>query len=427
MRPPAAASDLAAPLALDAGALAGLKQQAKADPKSALSAAAGQFEALFVQMLLKSMREALPQDGMLASDTSKMYTSMFDQQIAQQLSKRGIGLKQILERQLAPALGLDAAGGSSAGAAAAVGAAASAHASAAGNGGRGTAGVNGADAPARLLMRKSQAAGAAALAASSNGSASSASAGRSRYVVASAAGGNRPVPTRAGDDPSPARMPANVRAFVEKMRPHAEAAARAIGVPADLLLAQAGLETGWGRSQPKSPDGNASHNLFGIKAGRSWNGAVAVASTTEYVAGAIVRTVDKFRSYGSYTEAFQDFAKLLSRSGRYAGAVANAGDAAAYAAGLQRGGYATDPQYAAKLMRAIKLVTAGNGPGAPVTATAGAPLDAANPGGATLAAGHRAVAPVAAAAGERADRLAAATAAPAQVMAGGAVKASVEA
>jgi flagellar protein FlgJ len=153
-------------------------------------------------------------------------------------------------------------------------------------------------------------------------------------------------------------VPANVRAFVEKMRPYAEAAAKAVGVPADLLLAQAGLETGWGRSQPKAADGSASHNLFGIKAGRSWNGAVSVASTTEYVAGALVRTVDKFRSYGSYTEAFQDFGRLLTSSGRYATAVAGSGDPVAYAKGLQRGGYASDPQYAHKLLRAIKLVSA---------------------------------------------------------------------
>src|SRR2546423_2818108 len=104
MKPSFAGGELAAPLALDASALSALKQQAKGSPKAALSAAAGQFEALFVQMLLKSMRDALPQDGMLQSDTSKMYTSMFDQQIAQQMSKRGIGLKQILEKQLAPAV-----------------------------------------------------------------------------------------------------------------------------------------------------------------------------------------------------------------------------------------------------------------------------------------------------------------------------------
>jgi flagellar protein FlgJ len=182
-------------------------------------------------------------------------------------------------------------------------------------------------------------------------------------------------------------MPANVRAFVEKMRPHAEAAARVVGVPADLLLAQAGLETGWGRSQPKAADGAASHNLFGIKAGRSWDGAVAVASTTEYVAGAFVRTVEKFRSYGSYTEAFQDFGRLITGNARYAGAVARTGDPVAYAKSLQQGGYATDPHYAEKLVRAIRLVAgqAGAPPSAQVMAQ-----PAVNPTGAAVDAAGRA-------------------------------------
>jgi flagellar protein FlgJ len=155
-----------------------------------------------------------------------------------------------------------------------------------------------------------------------------------------------------------ASLPRNVQSFIERMRPHAEAAARSIGIPAELLLAQAGLETGWGRAQPRAGDGSASHNLFGIKAGAGWTGAVAASSTTEYVAGALVRTVERFRSYGSYTEAFHDFARLITGNARYAAAVENAGDPVAYARGLQRGGYATDPQYADKLVAAFEKVTA---------------------------------------------------------------------
>ena len=303
---------MAAPLALDASALSALKHQAKDSPKAALSAAAGQFEALFVQMLLKSMREALPQDGMLQSDTSKMYTSMFDQQIAQAMSKRGIGLRQMLEKQLAPAV----AG----------------------------SGEVAATSPADTGRLRAKDVGAAH------------SEMTPRYTKTERRYSSAPAPTTG--DSTPSRVPSNVRAFVDKMRPYAEVAAKAVGVPAELLLAQAGLETGWGRSQPKAADGSASHNLFGIKAGRGWNGAVSVASTTEYVAGAIVRTVDKFRSYGSYTEAFKDFGRMLTSSGRYASAVAKSDDPVAYAQGLQRGGYATDPHYADKLLRAIKLVSA---------------------------------------------------------------------
>ena len=343
MKAQAAPSDLAAPLALDAGALSALRQQAKTSPKAALSAAATQFEALFVQMLLKSMRDALPQEGLLSSESSKTYTAMFDQQIAQQMSRKGIGLRQILERQLAPAM---------------------------------NAGDDAATQVDPVTPR------APAAAASPRADATRATAGIERGAAAHVTEHARTSAAATTDtaDATASRVPANVRAFVEKMRPHAEAAAKVVGVPAELLLAQAGLETGWGKSQPKTTDGNASHNLFGIKAGRAWNGAVAVASTTEYVAGALVRTVDRFRSYGSYTEAFQDFGRMLTGSSRYASAVAKADDPVAYAKSLQRGGYATDPHYADKLVRAIRLVTgqvalAKTGPAQVMAASAVNPSD----------------------------------------------------
>ena len=342
MKPPIAAGELAAPLAIDANALAGLREQAKTSPKAALSAAATQFEALFVQMLLKSMRDALPQDGMLSSDTSKTYTAMFDQQIAQQMSRKGIGLAKILERQLAPALGAGEAGATS---------------------GAGPAGAGPAT-KGRVAAKDAAAGptGATAVAPSSPRAAASAAAPATGAALASGASPTRAVPvtgaSATGAAPGSSSIPANVKAFVDKMRPYAEAAAKAVGVPADLLIAQAGLETGWGRSQPRTVDGSASHNLFGLKAGHAWSGAVAVAHTTEYVAGALTRTVDRFRSYGSYTEAFQDFGRMLTGSTRYAGAVARSADPVAYAKGLQSGGYATDPHYADKLVHAIRLVSA---------------------------------------------------------------------
>lgn len=334
MAAPAVGGDAAAALAVDAGALDALKRTARDDPKRALSAAATQFEALFVQMLLKTMREALPQDGLFASDSSKMYTSMFDQQVAQQMSARGIGLKQMLERQLAPAL-------------------------------QGAAPADGTHAQGRTIdtpatMTPAGAPGAAqherhpfrpfeASARIAHARAVAARSGAAAAATKDVAGGATGAATH---------VPANVARFIETMRPHAEAAARAVGVPAELLLAQAGLETGWGRAQPKAADGATSHNLFGIKAGRGWSGSVAMASTTEYVAGAVVRTVDRFRSYRSYTEAFQDFGRLITGNARYAAAVRGASDPATYARGLQQGGYATDPHYADKLMRAVQLVSA---------------------------------------------------------------------
>jgi flagellar protein FlgJ len=296
--------DAASALAVDANALTGLRQQAKRAPAEALSKAAGQFEALFVSMVLKSMRDALPQDGPFASETTKTYTAMFDQQLALKLSERGIGLRKALEKQLARSLPAPAA-----------------------------------DAEPNPVPS----------------SFPTPSNNRAQPLV---------EPQRVERSPAaPAASPASSSpasssplAFIEKLRPHAEAAAKALGVPVQFLLAQAGLETGWGKSQPKTADGASSHNLFGIKAGRRWSGDVAPARTTEYVDGRAVQTTESFRAYGSYTESFKDFVRVLKGS-RYADARAQGNDAARYAQSLQRAGYATDPAYAAKLLRAIALVT----------------------------------------------------------------------
>jgi peptidoglycan hydrolase FlgJ len=137
------------------------------------------------------------------------------------------------------------------------------------------------------------------------------------------------------------------------MLPHAQAAERATGVPAAFILGQAALESGWGRGEIRNADGSASFNLFGIKATAGWRGEVAPASTTEYEDGAAVRKVERFRSYGSYAEAFTDYARLIASSPRYAGAVRSASTPEDFASAMQRAGYATDPQYASKLARTI--------------------------------------------------------------------------
>ena len=126
----------------------------------------------------------------------------------------------------------------------------------------------------------------------------------------------------------------------------------ATSIPAHFMIAQAALETGWGRSELRFADGAPTHNLFGIKAGRNWQGAVAEATTTEYVNGVAQKSVERFRAYASYGEAFRDYANLLASNPRYA-EVLNPQDAAGFARGLQRAGYATDPMYAAKLERII--------------------------------------------------------------------------
>jgi flagellar protein FlgJ len=140
--------------------------------------------------------------------------------------------------------------------------------------------------------------------------------------------------------------------FVNKIWPYAAEASRSTGIPATFLVAQAALETGWGRSEPRRADGQPSYNVFGIKAGRSWTGPTVEATTTEYVDGSAQRQVERFRAYGSYAEAFADYANLIATSSRYAAVVGTA-DAASFARGLQKAGYASDPAYADKLTRII--------------------------------------------------------------------------
>jgi flagellar protein FlgJ len=142
--------------------------------------------------------------------------------------------------------------------------------------------------------------------------------------------------------------------FVSRMRNHAEEAARSLGVPAHFIVGQAALETGWGKHEIKGADGTNSRNLFGIKAGGNWTGKTVDVLTTEYINGVPRKLVDKFRAYDSYADSFRDYANLIGRNARYAGAAQAGADPAQFARGLARGGYATDPNYAAKLAQVIQ-------------------------------------------------------------------------
>jgi flagellar protein FlgJ len=141
--------------------------------------------------------------------------------------------------------------------------------------------------------------------------------------------------------------------FVQRHGSVANKIEKASGIPAGFMLGQAGHETGWGKFEIKHKNGTPSFNLFGIKAGASWNGKVAEVTTTEYVNGVAQKRIAKFRAYDSYEASFKDYARMISESPRYARVKANTGSAKEYAMGLQKAGYATDPEYAAKLSRAI--------------------------------------------------------------------------
>ena len=143
------------------------------------------------------------------------------------------------------------------------------------------------------------------------------------------------------------------RSFVQQHAATAQDVQRSSGLPASYLLGQAGHESGWGRHEIRMADGSPSHNLFGIKAGGDWKGKVAEITTTEYVGGVPQKTVARFRAYDSHAESFRDYAQLITRSPRYAGALEQAGTVQGWARGLQDAGYATDPAYADKLSRAI--------------------------------------------------------------------------
>ncbi|MEQ1668328.1 MAG: flagellar assembly peptidoglycan hydrolase FlgJ, partial [Sulfuriferula sp.] len=149
------------------------------------------------------------------------------------------------------------------------------------------------------------------------------------------------------------QQPAHVQAFQSRLQAHADEASRSTGIPAKFMLGQAALESGWGRKEIMQANGTTSHNLFGIKASAGWHGKTVDAVTTEYVDGVAQRRIEKFRAYDNYADSFRDYANLLKSNPRYQAVIANSQDAVGFAQGLQRAGYATDPNYAAKLKQII--------------------------------------------------------------------------
>lgn len=295
--------DLTSKFALDVSSVETLKREARTDPQKALRSAASQFEALMMQMMLKSMREAADASGSSDSQDTKMYKSMLDQQLSVALAKRGIGLADVMVRQLS-------------------------------NGG----------------TPDTEAASAATDAPAAQGGATTAPA---RAVVPTPASSLPSVAPASTSGAGSGSLTDAARGFISKLWPHAQEAARTTGVAPHFILGQAALESGWGRGEIRHADGSPSHNLFGIKASRGWQGATVDVPTTEYVNGVAVKTVDKFRAYGSYADAFKDYANLLAANPRYAQVLNERSDPAAFARGLQQAGYATDPNYADKLTRVI--------------------------------------------------------------------------
>lgn len=281
------------PAVTDLGALASLRASARANDPESVRKAAQQFEALFTQQLLKSARAASLGDDVLGGGQTEFYQDLFDQQMALHLSS-GKGMG------LADVLVRQMIGSQ--------------------NGaspvGRDFSGYQPVTALARSLSEARRSSGAS----------------------------TSPVATGA-------------QAFADQIRPHAERAAKALGVPAEAIMAQAALETGWGRHVPQHADGRPSFNLFGIKADAGWDGAKLQKTTFENLGGRLQPVSASFRSYDSIGDAFDDYARFLQSNPRYADALREGTDGATFARGLQDAGYATDPAYADKLLKLMGNAT----------------------------------------------------------------------
>ncbi|UJJ57621.1 flagellar assembly peptidoglycan hydrolase FlgJ [Rhodanobacter denitrificans] len=313
-----------------------LRAQARSDGgKGALPAVAKQFEAIFTQMMLKSMRDANASMGsdFAGSEQVDSYRQLFDQQLSLSLANgnNSLGIAKMLVRQLGgkpPTAAVDAHGRLP----------------------LPTADV--ANANVRALLQLGAGGGAADGADEAAGSTgimampSTADAGSAwrqaldRMAQGALEAAGSAAQLLPGGDPV---------GFVRALAPHAEQAAKQLGVSVRALLAQAALETGWGKHLPSHRDGSSSFNLFGIKAGGSWDGDKVSVPTLEYEGGVAVRRRDQFRAYDSPSESFSDYARLLTDSPRYAQALGQGENVAGFARALVRGGYATDPAYAAKI------------------------------------------------------------------------------
>ena len=310
-------TDASQSLALDVQALGALRASAKQNSPQALRDSAKQFEALFLNMVLKSMRQTnFSEGGLTDSQDVKLYTSMLDQQLSQSLAQRGMGLAEVMLRQLNTQQAAKSAAQPpqlQSGAA------------------------------ARALPAAPVTAPIVGAAPSVSGQGINAASANVQDRIAAASTDTR---GRGGSDP--------VQQFRAAMGGHADAASRLTGLPSAFILGQAALESGWGKRQINAADGTPSHNLFGIKAGPGWKGRVIEVATTEYVQGVPQKTVARFRAYDSHADAFRDYAALLLNNPRYESVLSQGQTVAGFTQGLQKAGYATDPSYAAKLARVIQ-------------------------------------------------------------------------
>ncbi|RBP82410.1 flagellar assembly peptidoglycan hydrolase FlgJ [Marinomonas rhizomae] len=304
----------------DFSTLTDLKTKAQKDPDAALKDVAQQFESIFINMLLKNMRstnEAIGSD-LFSSAQTKQYQEMMDSQMSQSMAQSGgIGLSDALIRQYQTQQ---------------QGRISSPEAKERGD----TDFLN--QVVKQDLVRIQALAHRAST--------------EFIQAVQQETQQKQQNINEAGVVDTPSALSVvfgSPDEFVNNLWPHAQQAAEKLGVNPKAILAQAALETGWGKYPIAKEDGAASFNLFGIKADNRWQGDRAVVNTLEFRDGVAKREKAAFRAYDSFSQSFDDYANFISSSERYKDALQAGDDASMFAASLQKGGYATDPKYSEKI------------------------------------------------------------------------------
>lgn len=333
-----------AQLFTELGEMNKLRQQARDNDPAALQAVAEQFEQLFLNMLVKSMRDAnatFSEDSYFNSSQVQFYQEMSDSQLTKELAEnKGIGLAEVLVRQLGgnidPRLN---------------------------DGKEEEERIKPLSESERMLNRTvDTAASMAASAILGQAQANSRAIEKAKAQESASAAPSTTVPLA----PEIKTASSAIETVVEKLQPQrfdspeqfvqtllplAETVAAELGVDPKVLLAQSALETGWGRYLIQRPEGGSSHNLFNIKADSRWSGDSANVGTVEFRDGVAQKERSAFRVYDSYEASFRDYAAFLTNSPRYQQALEQAGDPYQYLSRLQEAGYATDPEYAEKISR----------------------------------------------------------------------------
>ena len=313
-------------LAFDMSGLHHLKQQAINGSADNIKHVAQQFETLFINMMMQSMRKAVPEGGLFNSSATQMFTSMFDQQVAQQAAGNGLGLADMLTKQLTASTSSNTSQSKS---------------------------------PHALQITANQAPTSYSLAESLFTDSTNVSVKNLGQVLYHNLA-NQPFIQPTDNSLTTSYSPAqhndnNVAQFINQWLDPAIKAAKQTGIPYQVIIAQAALETGWGQKQITTDDGKPSYNYFAIKAGSTWQGKTTQITTSEYTKDEKIKTIQHFRVYDNLRQAVEDYVRLLSQNPRYQ-MVTQAPTAKDAAIALQQANYATDPNYADKLIQLIDKI-----------------------------------------------------------------------